>query len=164
MLGNGKISSCSTSDICRVNIVTNPWCHEWGKDREVFTTSGTYPWSFVTHIFHNGRPSHGDDRKTLSEDFNWTKRNPWFSSFIVSSNPLSMKSWYEPKALEYRINREWNKEKEKCIWFTLYKHCTPLSEVIYSKEQQGSYIYIYLYPMKFDEDDSHNISWYCCYT
>ena len=21
--------------------------HEWGKDREVFTTSGTYPWSFV---------------------------------------------------------------------------------------------------------------------
>jgi hypothetical protein len=26
--------------------------HEWGKDREVFTTSGTYPWSFVTQIFH----------------------------------------------------------------------------------------------------------------
>jgi len=25
----------------------------------VFTTSGTYPWSFVTHIFHNGQPSHG---------------------------------------------------------------------------------------------------------
>jgi hypothetical protein len=24
----------------------------------VFTTSGTYPWSFVTHIFHNGQPSH----------------------------------------------------------------------------------------------------------
>ena len=20
-------------------------------------------WSFVTHIFHNGQPSHGDDRK-----------------------------------------------------------------------------------------------------
>jgi hypothetical protein len=32
-------------------------------DREVFTTSGTYPWSFVTHIFHSGLPSHGDDRK-----------------------------------------------------------------------------------------------------
>ena len=29
----------------------------------MFTTSGTYPWSFVTHIFHNGQPSHGDDRK-----------------------------------------------------------------------------------------------------
>jgi len=22
----------------------------------VFTTSGTYMWSFVTHIFHNGQP------------------------------------------------------------------------------------------------------------
>jgi hypothetical protein len=28
----------------------------------VFTTSGTYPWSFVTQIFHNGQPSHGGDR------------------------------------------------------------------------------------------------------
>jgi len=27
----------------------------------VFTTSGTYPWSLVTHIFHNGQPSHGGD-------------------------------------------------------------------------------------------------------
>jgi len=23
----------------------------------VLTTSGTYPWSFVTHIFHNGQPN-----------------------------------------------------------------------------------------------------------
>jgi len=29
----------------------------------VFTTSGTYPWSFVTQIFHNGQPSHDGDRK-----------------------------------------------------------------------------------------------------
>ena len=29
----------------------------------MFTTSGTYPWSFVTQIFHNGQPSHGGDRK-----------------------------------------------------------------------------------------------------
>jgi hypothetical protein len=28
----------------------------------VLTTSGTYPWSFVTQIFHNGQPSHGGDR------------------------------------------------------------------------------------------------------
>jgi hypothetical protein len=27
----------------------------------VLATSGTYPWSFVTHIFHNGQPSHGGD-------------------------------------------------------------------------------------------------------
>ena len=45
----GKVgSSCSTSGIRRVNLVTNPVItHEWGKDREVFTTSGTYLWSFV---------------------------------------------------------------------------------------------------------------------
>jgi len=29
----------------------------------VFTTSGTYPWSFVTHIFRYGQPSHDGDRK-----------------------------------------------------------------------------------------------------
>jgi hypothetical protein len=29
----------------------------------VFTASETYPWSFVTRIFHNGQSSHGDDRK-----------------------------------------------------------------------------------------------------
>ena len=38
-------SSCSTSGTRRVNLVTNPVISEWGKDREVFTTSGTYPWS-----------------------------------------------------------------------------------------------------------------------
>ena len=29
----------------------------------MLTTSGTYPWSFVTQIFHNGQPNHGGDRK-----------------------------------------------------------------------------------------------------
>jgi len=33
----------------------------------VFTTSGTYQRSFVTQIFDNGQPSHGGDRKTLTE-------------------------------------------------------------------------------------------------
>jgi hypothetical protein len=33
------------------------------KDREVFMTSGTYLWSFVTEIFHSGQPSHGGVRK-----------------------------------------------------------------------------------------------------
>jgi len=37
----------------------------------VFTTSGTYPWSFVTSIFHNGQPSRGGDRNTESDN----KRN-----------------------------------------------------------------------------------------
>ena len=31
----------------------------------MFTTSGTYPWSFMTQICHNGQPSHGGDRKIL---------------------------------------------------------------------------------------------------
>jgi len=55
---SGRVSSpCSTSDTRRVNLVTNPVIrHEQGKDREVLTTSGTYPWSFVTQIFHNGQP------------------------------------------------------------------------------------------------------------
>jgi len=39
--------------------------HERGKDREVLTPSGTYPWLFVTQIFYNGQPSHGGDGKTF---------------------------------------------------------------------------------------------------
>ena len=26
----------------------------------MLTTTGTYSWSFVTHTFHNGQPSHSD--------------------------------------------------------------------------------------------------------
>jgi hypothetical protein len=45
-------SSCSTRGSCRVNLITNPVIsHEWGMDREVLTTNGTYPWSLVTYIF-----------------------------------------------------------------------------------------------------------------
>ena len=49
---SGRVSSsCSTSGTRRVNLFTNPVIsREWGKDREVFTTSGTYPWSFVAQI------------------------------------------------------------------------------------------------------------------
>ena len=62
---SGRVSSsCSTSGTRRVNLFTNPVisCELW-KDREVLTTSGTFPWSFVTQIFHNGQPSHDGDRK-----------------------------------------------------------------------------------------------------
>jgi hypothetical protein len=63
----GASSSCSTSGTRRVNLVSNPVIsREWGKNREVFTTIGTYPWSFVTQIFHNGQPSHdGDHNRCL---------------------------------------------------------------------------------------------------
>ena len=64
---SGRISSTwYTSGTRRVNLVTKAViCHEWGKDREVFTTGATYPWSFVTQIFHNGQPSHSGDQATL---------------------------------------------------------------------------------------------------
>jgi hypothetical protein len=41
---SGRVgSSCSTSDTRRVNLVTTPVIsHERGKEREMFTTSGTY--------------------------------------------------------------------------------------------------------------------------
>jgi hypothetical protein len=32
---------------------------------EVLTTSGTYPWSFLTQVFHNGQPSHGGDGQSF---------------------------------------------------------------------------------------------------
>jgi hypothetical protein len=92
----GKVSSsCSTSGTCRINLVTNPVIsHEWEKDREVFSTSGTYPWSCVIQIFHSGQPSHGGDRKIFEVMTSiLPKMNPWFSSFLVSSNPLWRKSW-----------------------------------------------------------------------
>jgi hypothetical protein len=39
MCSGSVSSSCSTSGTRRINLVTNPVIsHEWGKDREVFTT------------------------------------------------------------------------------------------------------------------------------
>jgi hypothetical protein len=48
---SGRVSSyCSTICTRHVSLVANLGIsHEWGKDREVFTTSGTYLWSFVTY-------------------------------------------------------------------------------------------------------------------
>jgi hypothetical protein len=94
LMCSGRVSSsCSTSNTRRVNLVTNPVIsHERGKDREVFATSGTYPWSFVSQKFHKGQPSHGGDRKTFEVMTSTYKRNPWFRNFLVSSNPLSRTS------------------------------------------------------------------------
>ena len=40
---------CSTSDTCYVTLVP-VISRELGQDQEVFTTSGTYLWSFVIQI------------------------------------------------------------------------------------------------------------------
>jgi hypothetical protein len=38
----------------RVTLVTNTVIsHEWWNDRVLLTTSGTYPWPFVTEIFRS---------------------------------------------------------------------------------------------------------------
>ena len=63
---------CSPCSICGTHPVTLVTCpvisHDWGKDRMIITTNGTYPWSFVTYTFfdtdmRNGLPYHGGDLK-----------------------------------------------------------------------------------------------------
>ena len=58
LMCSGKVSS--------YQLVTNPAIsHEWGDDRIVITTNGTYPSSFMTHIFRNGLPGHGVNQTTF---------------------------------------------------------------------------------------------------
>ena len=61
----------------------------------MFTTNGTYPWSFVTQIFHNGQPSRGGDRKIFEVMTSTLPNgtNPWFNSFLVI-NYISI--WFCP--------------------------------------------------------------------
>jgi hypothetical protein len=48
-------SSCSTNGTHHATVVTKTLkSHEWEKERIVITTNGTFVWSFVTQIFHNG--------------------------------------------------------------------------------------------------------------
>jgi hypothetical protein len=49
-------------------------------------TSGTYPWSFVTQIFHNAQPSHGGDRKIFEV---MTLTLPKGFPFIYSNIPAA---------------------------------------------------------------------------
>jgi hypothetical protein len=120
----GVSSSCSTSDTHRVNLVTNPVIsHEWGKDREVLTTSGTYPWSFVTQIFHSGQPSDSEGwlRTKLygkRDDFNFPIVNfPFICSNIpaapadgvyISQLKRSSASWRSPSKRERPKDKQWS--------------------------------------------------------
>jgi hypothetical protein len=46
-----KPLACSTYGTRRVTLVANPVIsHEWGKNRIVITTHGTYPWPLVIHM------------------------------------------------------------------------------------------------------------------
>ena len=101
-------SCCSTSGTLRIALVINPViCDEWGKNRDVRTTSGTFPWSLVTQIFRNGQQSiWWRSYNFRSDDFKLANSNPWFISFFVSNNPLFRKSWQEPQPLGYLSSRE----------------------------------------------------------
>ena len=67
-------SSYSTSDTHRVILVTNPVIRNtWWQGREGHATSGTYPWSLVTYIFHNVNKVMVGTEKCRSDDFNFTK-------------------------------------------------------------------------------------------
>ena len=69
----------------------------------VTMTSGTYPWLFVTQIFHVGfQPSHGG----RAQNFNSTTSRLWFS--ISRKSPQKKTT---PQVLEYRLN---------CEMYTLY--------------------------------------------
>ena len=88
------ISFCSTSGTHRVNLVTNPVIsREWGKDQEVLTTSGTYSWSFVIQIFHNGQPSHGGNHNIFEVMASTLPRGTLGSVASLLAATLSRKSW-----------------------------------------------------------------------
>jgi hypothetical protein len=94
----------STSGTRRVNLVANSVInHEWRKDQEMLTTSETYMWLFVTHIFHSGQPSHGGhcdaDRSASYLDLhleNWQ----WGA---VKNETLRQKRWFQFSHCELSI-------------------------------------------------------------
>jgi hypothetical protein len=92
---SGRVGSiCCTSGTRRVNLVTNPIIsREWGKTREVLTTSGTYPWSCVTQIVHNSQP-----RKVTSTLQKWGSCYSIFSCMCMFCRslfvPLYFFCWY----------------------------------------------------------------------
>ena len=48
---------------------------------------------FRGHLWHRySVPVNQETMATISNDFHFDDRNPWFSSFLVNSNPLSRKS------------------------------------------------------------------------
>ena len=99
LMCSGRVgSSCSTNGTRRVNLITNPViCREWGKDREVFTTSGTYPWSFVTQIFQiHPLCTMGVDKSTIIVgNFNFKNVGDMFFficdvSFVIVKNYVNI--------------------------------------------------------------------------
>ena len=59
-------SSCSISNTRHATLVTKPVIsHKLRKRPGCAYDKWSISWSFVTHIFHNGKPSHDGNRKTF---------------------------------------------------------------------------------------------------
>ena len=101
-----------TSGTRRVNLGTNPVIsHEWGKDREVFTTSGTYPWSFVTQILHNGQAANTTIYHT------WGMHVNHFITVVVFESRMSYNS----------IDLYQNEKLSRIIYLYYFFYCTCLN-------------------------------------
>ena len=122
---------CSTSGTRRVNLVTNPVIsNEWGEDREMFTTSGTYSWSFVTQIFHNCQPSHGGDRKFMSQTVQCKRRY-----LIWCTGRFSGKTfiWYAHSLKTGKHNDKSHlKQVKQCVTYYSWPRDTSLNKIGYN--------------------------------
>jgi len=66
--GQQKKDKMTNSDIYYITQKTKNWAtnpvisHDWGKGLITITKNWTYPWSFVTHIFHNNQVKHAEPK------------------------------------------------------------------------------------------------------
>jgi hypothetical protein len=91
-------SSWSTSNSCHATLVIKVVISHWNGEKNRIATSinGTYQWVYVTDY-------------SLELTKSWCRRKnrkPWFSSLLVTGNPLSSIFWYATVVLEYGINWE----------------------------------------------------------
>jgi hypothetical protein len=70
-------------------------------------TSGTYPWSFVTKIFHSGQPRYGGDRKIFEVMTSTMKlyslKQPTQIFFSYLSERILVQSLFEQSILTSRL-------------------------------------------------------------
>ena len=64
-------------------------------------TSGAYPWSFVTQIFHSGQPSHGGDHKISEVMTSTLPKGTLGSVASLLAAILYQVNRKEPQAMEY---------------------------------------------------------------
>ena len=135
---SGRVcSSCSISDTHRVNLITNSVIsHESGKDGKVFTTSGTYMWSFVTQIFNSGQLSDGGDRKTF-EVMTSTKPKEKFGSVA----PLLAATIYQGNP--DRNHKLWNIVSTEKYILHMLKYCQKWHNTPIINHSPNPHVHVY---------------------